>query len=194
MSALPEVRPRSLDELATVIKDALADWDRAGMEYKRVAGEAMNEAQDMHFAANPKGFWAWVERNFDLQRTQAQRYMDLANEINKIPFRAREESQPYESVADFERSRGREPSGKRSPHRDYHEPVEKILNKVDVEALREEAERRSDELKQVRKLAEQIVDIGYKALASKLHPDKVGGSRHAMTLLNAARERLRRSV
>jgi DnaJ-class molecular chaperone len=40
------------------------------------------------------------------------------------------------------------------------------------------------------KLAMQLIDIGYKALATKFHPDK-GGSRDAMSRLNEVRDRLK---
>jgi hypothetical protein len=40
------------------------------------------------------------------------------------------------------------------------------------------------------KLAMQLIDIGYKALATKLHPDK-GGSGDAMSRLNEVRDRLK---
>jgi hypothetical protein len=50
--------------------------------------------------------------------------------------------------------------------------------------------KREQERELQRKLALQLIDIGYKALASKLHPDK-GGSREAMSRLNAVRERLK---
>ncbi len=142
MDTLLETRPRSLDELAEVIRDALAKAEKAGMEWNIIAGEAMVEAHDYHFRKNLHGFWAWVERNFDYQRTQATRIMNYAR----------------------------------------------------PEALRREAVKRRDELDQIRDLKEKIINVGYKTLASKLHPDVKGGSRHAMTLLNAARDGLKRHI
>jgi hypothetical protein len=44
-----------------------------------------------------------------------------------------------------------------------------------------------------RTLAAQVIDIGYKRLAQRLHPD-VGGSHEAMTRLVTARGRLLRAV
>jgi hypothetical protein len=40
-------------------------------------------------------------------------------------------------------------------------------------------------------LGRRLIDIGYKALASKLHPDK-GGSPEGMSRLNTVRDQLRR--
>ena len=42
-----------------------------------------------------------------------------------------------------------------------------------------------------RELGQRLVDIGYRALAVKLHPDK-GGSLEAMITLNRARDHLKR--
>jgi hypothetical protein len=53
---------------------------------------------------------------------------------------------------------------------------------------------RVEEREAQRKLGLQLIEIGYKALASKLHPDKVGGSRDAMTRLNTVRDRLKQSA
>ncbi len=187
MDTLLETRPRSLDELAEVIRDALAKAEKAGMEWNIIAGEAMVEAHDYHFRKNLHGFWAWVERNFDYQRTQATRIMNYAR-------RPPAERQAIENIAESERKLGRSPKGESSPKRAYHEPVEKILDTVDTEALRREAVKRRDELDQIRDLKEKIINVGYKTLASKLHPDVKGGSRHAMTLLNAARDGLKRHI
>jgi curved DNA-binding protein CbpA len=44
-----------------------------------------------------------------------------------------------------------------------------------------------------RTLSLQLIDIGYKVLATKLHPDK-GGSPEAMARLNQVRDALKRHV
>ena len=55
----------------------------------------------------------------------------------------------------------------------------------------EESRRIKEGLAEIPRLANLMVDIGYKELARKLHPD-VGGSHEEMARLNAARQRLRR--
>jgi hypothetical protein len=55
----------------------------------------------------------------------------------------------------------------------------------DAEELSRQEERDAE-----RKLALLVIDTGFKALASKLHPDK-GGSRDAMARLNRVRDRLK---
>jgi hypothetical protein len=55
-----------------------------------------------------------------------------------------------------------------------------------------EAEHRqfAQERQERRELAHRIIDIGYKALAKEMHPDK-GGSHEAMARLNRARTHLK---
>ena len=40
----------------------------------------------------------------------------------------------------------------------------------------------------------RLIDIGYRVLAKELHPDKIGGSREAMTRLNRVKERFKSNV
>jgi hypothetical protein len=177
-----------LDKLAVLIKEDLANAEEAGKPYYIAAGEKLIEAMEGHFSQNPAAFWEWAERNFERTKHQLTIWMNMC--------RARLKGRTFETITEFQRSRGVEvPSGLKSAWRGYHEPVEKILKKVDAEALAQEQNRYREELEQIRKLAGQIIDIGYKTLATKLHPDnKKTGSKHAMTLLNAARERLRRHL
>jgi hypothetical protein len=75
----------------------------------------------------------------------------------------------------------------------WHEPVRQITNRVNVEALASEERARKQEQQLIRQLGNQLIDIGYKVLATKLHPDK-GGSTEAMGRLNRVRELLRRTL
>jgi hypothetical protein len=70
------------------------------------------------------------------------------------------------------------------------EPVKKEKQRVDFTALRQETLERAQERELQRKLGLQMIGIGYRALASKLHPDK-GGSREVMMRLTAERDRLK---
>ena len=54
----------------------------------------------------------------------------------------------------------------------------------------QEKQTRNDEVRLHRELAVELVDIGFKALASRLHPDR-GGSKDAMSRLNRVREELK---
>jgi hypothetical protein len=75
----------------------------------------------------------------------------------------------------------------------WHDPVKEAIGRVNIETLKQDALARQEERKLQRKLALSLIDIGYKALATKLHPDK-GGSREAMVRLNAVRKILQGAV
>jgi hypothetical protein len=193
------VQPHSLREYADLLNDLARDIELTNIEKWTQFGKLLQNCCDEHFGSQrSKAFWKWVDRNVTVivvGRRQGERYMDLYNNTKQIEEgRARPREKPIESIADFERGRGRQPSGLRVPKRDYQKPVEDILRRINTEALARDRMKKADELDEVRKLAKQIIDIGFKALATKLHPDKKGGSKHAMTLLNQARDRLRRAI
>jgi hypothetical protein len=58
---------------------------------------------------------------------------------------------------------------------------------------RDEAMKRAEEGNAQRKLTRQLIDAGYKTLATKLHPD-AGGSHEAMTRLNQLRNQMKRGT
>jgi hypothetical protein len=63
----------------------------------------------------------------------------------------------------------------------------------EAERLRNEDLIRQKEREADQKLALKIIELGYKALAKELHPDK-GGSTDAMSRLTRARDHLRKSI
>ena len=65
------------------------------------------------------------------------------------------------------------------------------LADVDVEAVSQDRQARADEIELHRELALEMIDIGFKALATRLHPDRPGGSRAAMARPNRVREELK---
>jgi hypothetical protein len=197
MSQALKTKPPSLAEYAELIKADLDAAEQAGLPFYIAAGEKLIEVRDMYFPENLKGLWAWGERNFGRKRDQLGRYIGMAEIKQKNEERIARGRVPLpipETTTEFDQSRGREPRGATSPYRDYHAPIEKILSRVDQEELARTAARQREELAKIRELAEQIITIGYKTLATKLHPDIKGGSAHAMKLLNAARDRLRRAL
>jgi hypothetical protein len=58
-----------------------------------------------------------------------------------------------------------------------------VSTRVDVEALTQDRQSKAKEAQLARDLGLRLIDIGYKVLVTKLHPDK-GGSSEAMTRLN----------
>jgi len=182
---------RPLKVLVTLIqKDLQAGRDaseRAGMPYYQAAGEKMLEAK----AQIKHGeFQAWIKRNFKISVSHARRYMALAGSEKKL-------ASSFSSLSDFIRKE----TGNTTynlPHtvrpKEWHEPVKTIVNSVDTERLniKREELKRADEREAQRELALQLINIGYRVLATKLHPDKnKDGSKAAMWRLNAVRDRLK---
>ena len=174
---------RALSVLVPLIQNDLllgkAAAEHAGLPFYRRAGEKMLEAKPQVAHGN---FQDWVKRNFTITYETARRYMRLAEDEKTTGV-------VFSSISDHVRQTSNPNYNRPSP---WDEPVKKIVARVDTETLnlaREEL-KRADEREAQRKLALQLIDIGYKVLARKLHPDK-GGSRDAMARLNAVRDRLK---
>jgi len=63
----------------------------------------------------------------------------------------------------------------------------RVLRDVARDDFVQERQARDDEIRLHRELAQEFVDVGYRAMATKLHPDR-GGSKDAMVRLNRIRE------
>jgi Protein of unknown function (DUF3102) len=175
---------RPLRVLVPLIKEDLAGAERAGLPFKQAAGFKLLEAkgQVRH------GEWGlWLRNNFTLSAKTARVYMDFAEKTNKggIP--------PFSSMNAFHKETGSSHYRSVTSKRTWHEPVKEAIAKVNVDALKQDALAKQEERALQRKLALSLIDIGFKALASKLHPDK-GGSREAMVRLNRVRELLQQAV
>jgi len=186
---------RPLKVLVPLIKDDLAHGreaaHRAGLPYYQAAGEKLIEAKEQL----PHGeFMPWVKRNFDVSMQTASDYMNLAQALAKQNSSAIE----FSSLSDFKRKTGPNPNYNLSDAIKppaWHEPVKQIVGRLDTEMLNLKREdlKRQEERDAQKKLALQLIDIGYKVLARELHPDK-GGSREAMARLNAVRDRLKQNA
>jgi hypothetical protein len=156
----------------------------ASEPYWRAAGQKMLEAKAQ---LDHGKFTAWVLRNFDIGIRHAQQYMALA--------RATADPEMRDAIR-F--SNFREAVRETTDNPNYGKPaswraeIVEDLKRAKEEAARHAAEElsRQQEREAERKLAVQLITIGFKALASKLHPDK-GGSRDAMQRLNRVRDRLK---
>lgn len=172
---------RPLKVLVPLIQTKLAEGDRAGLEQYREAGEMLLEAREQVTA----GRWGvWLSKNFALSRTTAFRYMKLAERGDVVPRRGTNEP----------------PASLRSaigiPKDDYDrragawQPIREFTRAVPVNDFKQEQQQREDEVRLHREIAVQLVDLGFKALATRLHPDR-GGSKEAMVRLNRVREELK---
>jgi hypothetical protein len=172
---------RPLKVLVPLIKDQLSAADQAGLEHYQRAGEMLVEAKGQV----PHGSWSrWLTKNFELSQTQARRYIRLARvaEADDAAFKTTPEG----------RSRTlKDAIGEKNwkPHAEWASTF-KAADKVNVTRLADERQARDDEIKLHRELALKLIDLGYRALATKLHPDQ-GGSRDAMARLNAVRDQLK---
>lgn len=174
---------RPLRVLVPLIKDELAAGAAAGMEHYRNAGRLLIEAKEkiLKDPQHERGAWGgWLTRHFKLSAKTAQAYMRLVQheKVRGLTF---------SSLMEME-----------SPGRTTHCPpytagVREILQHIDLDVIR--ARGRDEQIERAirHELAGQLVDIGYKVLATKMHPDK-GGSHEAMTRLNAIRHLLKEAV
>ena len=181
---------RPLAVLVPLIQDDLQQGktaaSAAGKPYFLAAGEKLLEAKSQM----PHGeFQSWAKRHFTVTYETLRTYMRFSEDSQKTG------APVFSSLSDHIRQTSN-PNYNRPPSPPaWHDPVKKVVDRVDTEALnlKAEAVKRGDEREAQRKLALQLIDIGYKVLAKTLHPDK-GGSRAAMARLNAVRGRLKQCV
>jgi hypothetical protein len=184
---------RPLHVLVRLILDDLRQGndaaEKASKPYFIAAGQKMAEARDGNSWSIGE-LCAWTKRTFNIGRAQTLVYLSVANATSSLS--APERTQ-FNSMDDFRRrvlGHERVPGSQRDKawRADVNQNIDRVLR--EAERLREETLTRAQEREAQRKLALQLIDIGYKALATKLHPDK-GGSREAMMRLNEVRSWLK---
>jgi hypothetical protein len=185
-----------LNVLVPLIKDDLQQEHeaavQASMPYRIAAGAKMIEARDGS-NLKPGELYEWTKLNFNLGKDSASLYIKLAESTGYGVQRAIPVSKPFTSLDDFKRrGLGRDVPSSGRVAREWTAPVDDIAERARREAhrLREAELTRAQERDAERKLALRLIDIGFKVLASELHPDK-GGSRDAMSRLNRVRDRLK---
>jgi hypothetical protein len=181
---------RPLKVLVPLIREELEAGEQAGVEHYRRAGQMLLEAKSQ--VANRNEWFVWLKRNFKkegnpLSETTANRYMQLAGKFKEARGATRLK-ETFPTLSSFTHPQ-------RDPHHNvsWQEPVRESINKVDVDKLIQERQGREKEERLVKEVALRLIDIGYRALAAKLHPD-AGGSVEAMGRLNKARDLLKRAV
>ena len=171
----PVARP--LRVLVSLIHKDLEAAERAGMLYYRAAGEKMIEAKQQ---LQHGEFGPWITRNFKVSRTQAYRYMALAKADDAELF-------PTGNISSMHKFRrqhlGENAYTSRKTPPEWAEQAKRHL---------QDAASRTRERQVQFKLALEIINVGYRGLAAKLHPDVAGGSTEKMAALNQARDRLKR--
>lgn len=168
---------RPLKILVPLIQADIEQGDRAGMEYYADAGDKLIEVKESGQVA-PHRWSAWVLTKFDRSERTCYRYMRYA----RLRCRGTAASISLsEMEGDTKRLRER-----RHAERAYKEAI----RDVDTDIYKQERQTRVDETRLHREIAIELVDIGYKALATRLHPDR-GGSKDAMRRLNRVRDELK---
>jgi DUF3102 family protein len=158
----------------------------ATLPFKIAIGEKLIEAKNSPEMRH--GDWKpWLERNFHLSYRSAIIYMQMAG-VDK----AKVNRDSHLSQSDFIRKHIT-PSHGRSATPEWLPEMKNRVERINVDRLTKPVADEETEDKLERKLALDLIDIGYKVLSVKLHPDK-GGSKDAMTRLNNVRENLKACV
>jgi hypothetical protein len=171
---------RPLKMLVPMIQSELQQGNSAGHEHYTRAGEMLIEAKDQ---VGHGGWGRWLTKNFELSQITAQRYMRWARQ----QMRPGGTEMPYVSLNEMrgETQRRREESQSKQ-----QQAFRRVLRDVAADTFVQERQTHDNEIRLHRELAEQLVDAGYRALATRLHPDR-GGSKDAMTRLNRVRDELK---
>lgn len=172
-SALSKSPPKAVSIRVPKTKRLIAAGDAAGERYYREAGVELNQMKDDW---EGPGFWPWAQQTFNKSDDQLRDYMELAGTVRGRNYKGsmRQTLRPDET-------------SKVS----WQAPVQEVVNRINVRVLAQERQNRDKEDKLQRQLAFQLIDIGYKVLATKLHPDKRGGSTEAFQRLKEVRDRLK---
>jgi hypothetical protein len=173
--AIPKVAiTHTLKQLVPLIQGELQAGLTAGLEHYRQAGEYLLEAK----AQMGYGNWGkWLKKNFTLSDWTARQYMHLA--------RATDQSHGLGSV----RAALGRPNTDVSASRSWR-PVLQAARELDAELFAKERQAEAEEVRLHRELAVELVNLGYRALATRLHPDQ-GGSKDAMVRLHRVRDQLK---
>jgi hypothetical protein len=173
---------RSLKVLIPLIQGELQEGNTAGREHYRRAGEMLLEAKEQVAYG---GWGKWLKKNFDLSHSTARVYMRLAEAhkhfdsgaIKVAPTSLREVTGQTERAREDRQSK-------------QQQQFRRAMSDVAREDFTQERQDRKDEVDLHRELATELIDLGYRALATKLHPDR-GGSKDAMARLNRVRDELK---
>ncbi len=166
---------RPLRVLVPLIQEELRAGDRSGLEHYRRAGEMLWEARSQVYR-----WGAWLSKNFELSDRTARRYMRLAQLAEDGA--AMHGRTLIEAIG--------EPLPDAARRIGAWRPIREFTAHGNTDWLTQERQSEAREATLVKELAHQLIDVGYRALASKLHLDR-GGSTEAMVRLNKVRNLLK---
>jgi hypothetical protein len=172
---------RPLKVLVPLIQADLERGDRAGMQYYADAGDKLIEAKEQV----AHGYWGtWLSKNFTLGDKQARLYMRLAR------LRAENDNKPAGFVLPSSLNEMRGETQRVKKQRTVENTYKAVLRDLETDLYAQEQQTRVDEVRLHRDMALELIDVGFKALATRLHPDR-GGSKEAMGRLNRVRAELK---
>lgn len=169
---------RPLKVLVPLIQTELEEGDQAGHEHYRRAGELLIEAKDQ---LEHGAFGKWLSKNFALSHSQANLYMRWARAHFEAPGHTVQHASLSEMRGKTERTR---------EQRQAEHKFRKTLREVARDEFAQERKTVDQEIALHRELAEELIDLGFRALSMRLHPDR-GGSKDAMRRLNRVRDELK---
>lgn len=184
---------RPVKTLIPLIQEALVEGNRAGLEYYREAGELLLEVRNSG-QVRPGAWTRWLKDNFELSSRTAQRYMEYARVDDDYDENDVESIEEFENVAgadNLTKAIGEKHSVGAKHKASKYKPLMDAVDKIDAKRLADERHNRDTEIKLHRELALQLIELGYRALATRLHPDQRGGSKEAMSRLNTVRHELK---
>jgi hypothetical protein len=174
---------RPIKILVPLIQEELIAGTEAGMEHYIKAGRMLNEAKDS--GQVPWGSWQrWLTNNFKLSHKTARDYMRVARKVDE------DGTERTHAFVSIDGALGRERTIKSITKKNRLKSLFDVVDKVNVTRLADEKQSREDEITLHRDIALKLIDLGYRAMATRLHPDQ-GGSRDAMARLNTVRDELK---
>ena len=174
---------RPVKVLVPLIQTELLEATEAGMDHYIKAGTMLNEVRDSGQVA-PGSWGRWLKDNFHLSRPTANDYMRVARKVEEDPS-------CKASLTTIDEALGRATRTIKSvTKKNKLKALFDVLDDVNVEQLAEQRQSLNNEIKVRRELALQLIDLGYRAMATRLHPDR-GGSREAMARLTLVRDELK---
>jgi hypothetical protein len=189
---------RPLRVLESLIWEHVEAGDRAAEEaaepHYRKAGPLLAEAKEAHFQGDTARFYGWAQKKFHKSRDTIRTWTEWGS---------LERPKSFKHITDFVRTPKAEGGlGHKSKaipivRREWATPAAEIAERARREAFRliqEESLSRAQEREAQRKLANRLVDIGYKVLAKELHPDRMHGDKEAMQRLVIVRDKLKHSI
>jgi hypothetical protein len=100
------------------------------------------------------------------------------------------QNEPLGSVLPTSLNEMRGETARVQKHRHAESAYKAILRDLETDLYAQEQQTRVDEVRLHREIALELIDVGFKALATRLHPDR-GGSKEAMARLNRVRKELK---